>query len=256
MSATKSTSSKPSAPSRARTIKASQQVEKRERLTRKKRWETQDEDETYAADTARPRCRQPGPNPHRHPHLPRQAARDFPGPRRSAQDSHLRQDRQPRRRHHPDRPRGVRRRATTSARRSPTRPTEDPKSVLAQFRNDYNPRIAVTVDMIATGTDVKPLECLLFMRDVKSRNYFEQMKGRGTRTLDARRPEKGHALRCDRKDALCHRRRHRRHEVPQDRQPAAHHQAFRSAEGPCHGRDDGRRATRIRSARLPDALRA
>ena len=61
---------------------------------------------------------------------------------------------------------------------------EDPKSVLAQFRNDYYPRIAVTVDMIATGTDVKPLECLLFMRDVKSRNYFEQMKGRGTRTLD------------------------------------------------------------------------
>ncbi len=61
---------------------------------------------------------------------------------------------------------------------------EDPRSVLTQFRNEYNPRIAVTVDMIATGTDVKPLECLLFMRDVKSRNYFEQMKGRGTRTLD------------------------------------------------------------------------
>ena len=61
---------------------------------------------------------------------------------------------------------------------------EDPKNTLAQFRNDYYPRIAVTVDMIATGTDVKPLECLLFMRDVKSRNYFEQMKGRGTRTVD------------------------------------------------------------------------
>lgn len=60
----------------------------------------------------------------------------------------------------------------------------DPKSVLADFRNAYHPRIAVTVDMIATGTDVKPLECLLFMRDVKSKNYFEQMKGRGTRTLD------------------------------------------------------------------------
>jgi type I restriction enzyme R subunit len=60
---------------------------------------------------------------------------------------------------------------------------EDPKSVLAQFRNAYHPRIAVTVDMIATGTDVRPLECLLFMRDVKSRNYFEQMKGRGTRTI-------------------------------------------------------------------------
>ena len=61
---------------------------------------------------------------------------------------------------------------------------EDPKSVLAQFRNDYYPRIVVTVDMIATGTDVKPIECLLFMRDVRSRNYFEQMKGRGTRTLE------------------------------------------------------------------------
>ncbi|MCX6249612.1 MAG: DEAD/DEAH box helicase family protein [Bacteroidetes bacterium] len=60
---------------------------------------------------------------------------------------------------------------------------EDPKNTLAQFRNSYHPRIAVTVDMIATGTDVKPLECLLFMRDVKSRNYFEQMKGRGTRTI-------------------------------------------------------------------------
>ena len=61
---------------------------------------------------------------------------------------------------------------------------EDPKSVLNRFRNSYYPRIAVTVDMIATGTDVKPLEVLLFMRDVKSTNYFEQMKGRGTRTLD------------------------------------------------------------------------
>ncbi len=60
---------------------------------------------------------------------------------------------------------------------------DDPKGVLAQFRNDYHPRIAVTVDMIATGTDVKPLECLLFMRDVKSKNYFDQMKGRGTRTI-------------------------------------------------------------------------
>ncbi len=62
---------------------------------------------------------------------------------------------------------------------------EDPKSVLNRFRNDYYPRIAVTVDMIATGTDVKPLEVLLFMRDVKSINYFEQMKGRGTRTINS-----------------------------------------------------------------------
>ncbi len=60
---------------------------------------------------------------------------------------------------------------------------EDPKTTLADFRNAYNPRIAVTVDMIATGTDVRPLECLMFMRDVRSSNYFEQMKGRGTRTI-------------------------------------------------------------------------
>jgi type I restriction enzyme R subunit len=59
---------------------------------------------------------------------------------------------------------------------------EDPKNVLQQFRNNYYPRIAVTVDMIATGTDIRPLEVLLFMRDVKSRSYYEQMKGRGTRT--------------------------------------------------------------------------
>lgn len=59
---------------------------------------------------------------------------------------------------------------------------EDPKTVLSNFRNDYYPRIAVTVDMIATGTDIRPLEILVFMRDVKSHSYYEQMKGRGTRT--------------------------------------------------------------------------
>ncbi len=51
------------------------------------------------------------------------------------------------------------------------------------FRNDPAFRIAVTVDMVATGTDVRPLECVLFLRDVKSQVYFEQMKGRGTRTI-------------------------------------------------------------------------
>jgi type I restriction enzyme R subunit len=59
-----------------------------------------------------------------------------------------------------------------------------PEELLAEFRNSYNPRIAVTVDMIATGTDVKPLECVLFMRSVKSAIYFEQMKGRGARVID------------------------------------------------------------------------
>ena len=59
-----------------------------------------------------------------------------------------------------------------------------PEELLAEFRNSYNPRIAVSVDMIATGTDVKPLECLLFLRNVRSANYFEQMKGRGVRIVD------------------------------------------------------------------------
>jgi len=59
-----------------------------------------------------------------------------------------------------------------------------PDDLLQTFRNSMNPRIVVTVDMIATGTDVKPLECLLFMRSVKSRTYFEQMIGRGVRIIN------------------------------------------------------------------------
>lgn len=61
----------------------------------------------------------------------------------------------------------------------------DPETLIAQFRNQYNPRIAVSVDMIATGTDIKPVEVLIFLRDVKSALYFEQMKGRGVRTINA-----------------------------------------------------------------------
>jgi len=58
-----------------------------------------------------------------------------------------------------------------------------PEDLIAEFRNSYFPRIAVTVDMIATGTDIKPLEVVLFMRSVKSRTFFEQMKGRGVRVI-------------------------------------------------------------------------
>lgn len=62
---------------------------------------------------------------------------------------------------------------------------EKPEDILASFRNSYNPRIAVTVDMVSTGTDIRPLECLIFMRTVKSAVYFEQMKGRGTRVISS-----------------------------------------------------------------------
>lgn len=60
---------------------------------------------------------------------------------------------------------------------------KDPKGHLKAFRTSSQLRVAVTVDMIATGTDVKPLECVIFMRDVSSGQYFEQMKGRGARTI-------------------------------------------------------------------------
>lgn len=57
------------------------------------------------------------------------------------------------------------------------------EDLLSSFRNSYNPRIVVTVDMVATGTDIKPLEIVMFMRAVRSRNFFEQMKGRGVRVI-------------------------------------------------------------------------
>ena len=164
-------------------LKAEQQVEKRERLTRLKRWEIQDEDVTY---TARALDRSVV-NPDQIRTVVR-TFRDklpeiFPGrgevPKTlvfAKTDSHA-----------DDVIQTVREEFAESnkfCKKVTYKTEEDPKSVLALFRNDYYPRIAVTVDMIATGTDVKPLECLLFMRDVRSRNYFEQMKGRGTRTLD------------------------------------------------------------------------
>lgn len=58
-----------------------------------------------------------------------------------------------------------------------------PEELINQFRNSYNPRIVVSVDMISTGTDIKPLEALIFMRPIKSRTLFEQMRGRGCRTI-------------------------------------------------------------------------
>jgi type I restriction enzyme R subunit len=58
-----------------------------------------------------------------------------------------------------------------------------PDEILSNFRNSFFPRIAVTVDMISTGTDVKPIECVFFMRNVKSAGFFEQMKGRGVRVI-------------------------------------------------------------------------
>jgi type I restriction enzyme R subunit len=65
-----------------------------------------------------------------------------------------------------------------------THKADRPRDRLQEFRNSPEMRVAVTVDMIATGTDVKPLEVVIFLRDVRSWSYFEQMKGRGARTID------------------------------------------------------------------------
>ena len=164
-------------------IPAQQQVERREKLTRKKRWELQDEDEAYSATQLDRNI----VNPDQIRTVIR-TFRDklpeiFPGRKEvpktlifAKTDSHADDIIQTVREEFDER--------NAFCKKLTYKTDEDPKSVLQQFRNEYYPRIAVTVDMVATGTDVKPLECLLFMRDVKSRNYFEQMKGRGTRTLD------------------------------------------------------------------------
>ena len=163
-------------------------VEHRDRLTRKKRYELQDEDETYSAqqldaDIVNPSQIRTVIRTFRE-HLPEMfpdrldGSTEFEVPKTlifAKTDSHA-----------DDIIRIVREEFNEESRfckKITYKADEDAKSVLAQFRNDYHPRIAVTVDMIATGTDVRPLECLLFMRDVKSRNYFEQMKGRGTRVI-------------------------------------------------------------------------
>ncbi|MCZ9341073.1 DEAD/DEAH box helicase family protein, partial [Streptomyces sp. TRM76130] len=62
---------------------------------------------------------------------------------------------------------------------------EDPDELIRALRTSPRMRVAVTVDMIATGTDVKALECVIFLREVRSAVLFEQMKGRGARTIDA-----------------------------------------------------------------------
>jgi type I restriction enzyme R subunit len=103
---------------------------------------------------------------------------------------------------------------------------KDPEDLISEFRNSYNPRIAVSVDMISTGTDIKPLECLIFLRDVKSRTYFEQMKGRGTRTIDSNdlqqvTPDAEHKTRFVLVDAVGVTESDKTDSEPLDREPSA-----------------------------------
>ena len=59
----------------------------------------------------------------------------------------------------------------------------DSNALIRDLRNEKDFRIAVTVTLVATGTDVKPLEVVLFMSDVKSEVLYTQMKGRGCRVI-------------------------------------------------------------------------
>lgn len=170
-------------------IKAKEYVDKREKLTRKKRWERLDEDYEYTSN----KLDKDVVNPSQIRHIIK-AYKDalpsifpdrfdengeFEVPKTLAfakTDSHADDIIQIIREEFGE--------GNDFCKKVTYKIEEDPKSVLNRFRNSWNPRIAVTVDMIATGTDVKPLEVLLFMRDVKSINYFEQMKGRGTRTIN------------------------------------------------------------------------
>ena len=164
------------------TLKAEQLVEKRERESRARRWEVQDEQEEYTASQLDRSVVNPDQI--------RTVVRTF---RDKWAEMFPRRDELPKTlifaktdSHADDIVQIIRQEFGEANEfcRKITNGAKNPKSSLAAFRNDYHPRVAVTVDMIATGTDVRPLECLLFMRDVKSRNYFEQMKGRGARVLD------------------------------------------------------------------------
>ncbi len=164
-------------------IKANEFVDKRERLSRKKRWEQVDEDVSYSKKDLDKDIVNPSQIRNIIRAFKNKLPEIFPGRKEipktlifAKTDSHA------------DDIIDIVREEFNEGNEFCNKITyktkdEDPKSILTRFRNAYNPRIAVTVAMISVGIDVKPLECLLFMRDVKSKGYFEQMKGRGTRTF-------------------------------------------------------------------------
>ena len=61
---------------------------------------------------------------------------------------------------------------------------DNPNNLIRDLRIEKDFRIAVTVTLVATGTDVRPLEVVLFMNDVKSDILYTQMKGRGCRIIN------------------------------------------------------------------------
>ena len=163
-------------------IKANEFVDKRERLSRRKRWEQLDEDVSYSKKDLDKDIVNPSQIRNIIRAFKNKLPEIFPGRKEvpktlifAKTDSHADDIIQIVREEFNE--------GNEFCNKITYKTEEDPKSVLTRFRNAYNPRIAVTLAMISVGIDVKPLECLLFMRDVKSKGYFEQMKGRGTRTF-------------------------------------------------------------------------
>ena len=158
--------------------KAKRVIQKRERLTRKQRWESMDEDIVYTSN----QLDRDVVNPSQIRNVIKafkQAIQEVVYPERkevpktlifAKTDSHADDIIQIVRDEFGE--------GNEFCRKITYRIEGNPNDEINAFRNDYKFRIAVTVDMIATGTDIKPLECLLFMRDVRSKNYYEQMKGR------------------------------------------------------------------------------
>ena len=114
-----------------------------------------------------------------------------------------------------------------------------PRDLIQAFRNSFEPRIAVTVDMISTGADIKPIEIVMFMRVVKSRVLFEQMKGRGVRVIDARELQAGDARRQG-QDPFRHRRLRRGVRGPARRHATAGAKEDRPLQGPARACGHGR----------------
>src|SRR3990170_3311336 len=157
-------------------------VGRRDKRTRRERWEQLDEDMTYAADELDRRVMSPSQI-----RTVLQAYKDslpelFPGREEVPKTLIFAKDDN----HAEEIVRSAREvfgKGDDFCQKITYRATGQPENLISAFRTGYNPRIAVTVDMIATGTDIKPLEALLFMRAVRSRVLFEQMLGRGTRIV-------------------------------------------------------------------------
>ena len=167
---------------RGGSVEAGHYVDKRDRETRNVRWEQLDDDLDYAAsDLDRAVVAEDQIRTVLQTFRDKALPEMFPDREDVPKTLILREGRQPRRGHRAHRQGGVRQ-GNDFCRKITYKTTgANPEDLLKAFRNSVMPRIAVTVDMVATGTDVKPLEVVFFMRNIRSRTFFEQTKGRGVR---------------------------------------------------------------------------